>query len=90
MHAVNSQTQNIEHAEQEIKMSPLTNFARHDRLVIDVGLNPRHQLLYIGRCGHLGWSLVVFAVLPEIFKPIVVNSLLGAAVAGWDIYLTHR
>lgn len=63
-------------------MSLLTDLARHDRLVVNVGLNPRHQLLYIGRCGHLGGSLVVFAVLPKIFKPTNVNSLLGAAGAG--------
>lgn len=70
---------------EDIKREVLTNLARHDRLVVDVGLDPRHQLLYIGRCSHLGWPLVVFAVLPKIFKPMDVSSLSRSAVAGWDI-----
>jgi hypothetical protein len=41
-------------------------------------------LLYIGRCSHLGWPLVVFAVLPKILKPMDVNSLPGTAANGWD------
>lgn len=42
--------------------------AGHDGLVVDVALDPAHELLDVGRGGHLGRALVVLVVLPEILK----------------------
>lgn len=43
----------------------------HHRLVVDVALHPRHELLDVGRGRHLGGSLVRLAVLPEVLEPVV-------------------
>lgn len=43
--------------------------AGHDGLVIDASLDPGHELLDIGWCGHLGGSFEVLTVLPEILEP---------------------
>lgn len=44
--------------------------AREHRFVIDITLDPCHQMLDIFRCRHLGRSLEIIGVLPEIFEPI--------------------
>jgi hypothetical protein len=41
-----------------------TNPAREHLLVVDVALDPGHEVLDIFRCGHLGGLLVVLSVLP--------------------------
>lgn len=46
-----------------------TNAAREDRLVVNAALDPAHELLDVGRRGHLGWPLVVFRVLPQVLEP---------------------
>lgn len=38
--------------------------AGHYGLVVDAALHPGHELLDVGRGGHLGWALVVLVVLP--------------------------
>lgn len=43
---------------------------RHDRLVIDVALHPRHELLDVRRGRHLGRALIRLTVLPEVFEPV--------------------
>ena len=61
----------------KVQMLPLTkvltNLAGKHRLIVDVGLDPRHELLDVGRGRHLGRLLVVFAVLPEVLEPGVVS-----------------
>ena len=46
-----------------------TDTAGEHLLIVDVGLHPCHQVFDVLRCGHLGRSLVVLAVLPEILEP---------------------
>lgn len=46
------------------------NATGHDSLVVDAPLNPRHELLDIGWCRHLGWAFEVLIVLPEILEPV--------------------
>jgi hypothetical protein len=45
-----------------------TDTAWECRFIVNVALYPRHQVLDILGCGHLGWSLEVFRVLPEVFE----------------------
>ena len=47
--------------------------AREHLLIVDVALNPRHQVLDILWCGHLCRLLVVLAILPEVFKSEVMS-----------------
>lgn len=51
----------------------LTGPAGEHLLVVDVALHPVHQVLDVSWCRHLGWTLVVLRVLPEIFEPSQVN-----------------
>lgn len=51
----------------------LTNLAGHDGFIVDVGLNPCHQLFDVGWCSHLGRPLIILAVLPKIFEPDCVR-----------------
>lgn len=44
--------------------------AREHRFVVDITLDPYHQVLDILRCRHLGRSFEILGVLPEIFKLI--------------------
>lgn len=48
-----------------------TYATREDGLIIDIALNPAHQVFDVGWCWHLGWSLVILGILPEILKPVV-------------------
>ena len=52
------------------KMGTLTNTAWEDSFVVNVTLNPYHQMLDIGRGWHLGWSFIVLGVLPEVFESV--------------------
>lgn len=45
-----------------------TDSAGEHLLVIDVALYPAHQMLNVFWGGHLGWTLVILRVLPEVFK----------------------
>lgn len=53
----------------------LTNTARENCFVVDVALNPAHQLLDVCRRGHFRRPLVVLGVLPQILKsgPVSVS-----------------
>lgn len=42
--------------------------AGQDGLVVDVGLDPGHELLDVGGGGHLGGALVLVAVLPQVLE----------------------
>lgn len=42
--------------------------AGHDGLVVDAALHPGHELLDVGRRGHLGGALVVLVVLPQVLE----------------------
>lgn len=42
-------------------------------LVVDVALHPAHQLLDVGRGGHLGRALVGLVVLPEVLESATVR-----------------
>lgn len=46
-----------------------TDSAREHLLVVDVGLTPCHEVLDVLWRGHLGWSLEVLGVLPEVLEP---------------------
>jgi len=50
-----------------------TNPAREHLLVVDVTLDPGHQVLDIFGCGHLGGLLVVLGVLPQVFESGVMS-----------------
>lgn len=50
------------------QIGALTNTAWKDSFVVDVTLNPYHQMLDIGRGWHLGWPFEVLGVLPEVFE----------------------
>lgn len=39
-------------------------------LVVDVALDPAHELLDVGRGGHLGRALVGLVVLPEVLESV--------------------
>lgn len=63
---------------------PLTNLAGHDGFIVDVGLNPCHQLFNVGWCCHLGRPLIIFTVLPEIFKPDFVR-FTSKSCSAWGV-----
>ena len=42
--------------------------------VVDIALHPTHQVLNVSRRGHLGWSSVMFRILPEVLEPVFVSS----------------
>lgn len=44
--------------------------AREHRFVVDIALDPCHQMLDIFRCRHLGRSLEILRVLPKIFESV--------------------
>lgn len=46
-----------------------TNSAGEHLLIVDITLHPAHQMLDIFWSRHLGWSLVVLRVLPEVLEP---------------------
>ncbi len=68
------------------KKGGLTNAAGEHRFVVDIALNPCHEMLDIFGCRHLSRTLVILRVLPQILEPILYKykSHLGTAVA-----LTH-
>lgn len=43
--------------------------AGHDSLIVNTALNPSHELLDVSGCSHLGRTLKVLVVLPEILEP---------------------
>lgn len=47
-----------------------TDTAGKHRLIVNIALNPSHELLNVGRRWHLRWSLVVLRVLPQVLKLI--------------------
>lgn len=47
-----------------------TDPTRKHLLVVNVTLNPAHQVLDVVGRGHLCRSLEIFRVLPEILKPV--------------------
>ena len=71
----------------------LTNATGQNLFVVNVSLNPGHELLDVGRCGHLGRALVVLIVLPEILEPSRVSMVpvrRGRESRGWVSSLTRR
>ena len=46
-----------------------TNSTGKNSFIVDIALHPSHQLLDVGRCSHLGWTLVVLIILPQILEP---------------------
>jgi hypothetical protein len=52
-----------------------TGSAGKHLLIVNVSLDPSHEVLYVCRGGHFGWSFVVFGVLPEIFESVRVSKL---------------
>lgn len=48
----------------------LTDTARKHLLVIDVALDPGHQVFDVLGSGHFGWPFVFLRILPEILKPV--------------------
>lgn len=50
-----------------------TDSAGEDLFIVDIALHPTHQMLHVGRRRHLGRSLVMFRILPEVFEPVLVS-----------------
>ena len=46
-----------------------TNSAWEDRFVVNVALNPGHQMFDVGWRWHFGRAFVVLRILPEVFEP---------------------
>jgi hypothetical protein len=57
-----------------------TDSAGEHLLVVDVALDPGHQVLDVFRCRHLGWALVILRVLPEILESIRIVSIVQRSV----------
>lgn len=88
------------------KIDTLTNTAWEYCFVVDVTLNPHHQMFDVGRGWHLGWPFIVLRVLPEVFesvsrqhyyKPVFIGiftrlwlSSLGKTVESRTLLSTHR
>jgi hypothetical protein len=45
-----------------------TDSARKHLFIVHIALNPRHEMFNVFRGGHLGWTLEVLRVLPEILE----------------------
>lgn len=41
--------------------------------VVDIALHPTHQVFNVSRRGHLGWSSVMFRILPQVLEPVFVS-----------------
>lgn len=54
-------------------VNALTYLAWENGFVVNIGLYPRHELLNVGRGGHLGRTLIVLVVLPKIFESADVS-----------------
>lgn len=65
----------------------LTNLAWKHLFVVNVGLDPRHQLLNVGRRRHLCGLLVVVVILPEVFEPD--NSFSQKPISIQDAYFLN-
>lgn len=51
-----------------------TNPAWEDGFVINIALDPSHEMLDVCRSGHFSRSLVILRILPQIFKPASVRT----------------
>lgn len=47
-----------------------TNATGHDGLVVNTSLDPCHELLDVGWCGHFRGTFEALVVLPEILEPV--------------------
>lgn len=45
-----------------------TNSAREDCLIVNIALNPAHQVFDVCRCSHLRGAFEVLRILPEVFE----------------------
>ena len=45
-----------------------TNSAGEDSLIVNIALNPTHQMFDVCWSGHLGWAFVVLGILPQVLK----------------------
>jgi hypothetical protein len=68
----------------------LTNTAGEDLLVVDVTLDPSHQVFDVFGRGHLGGSFEVLGVLPEVFESEFVSHLSGEGTGMRPARHTHR
>jgi hypothetical protein len=51
-----------------------TNATRENRLVVNIALDPSHQLLDVCRRRHLGRSFEVLGILPQILEPDPIST----------------
>lgn len=73
---------------KEGKERGITGSAGEQLLVVNVALNPGHEMLDVCWGGHFGRSFVVFGVLPEILESFSVSTLVLMEKDGKK--LTHR
>ena len=57
------------------RLSSHTDSAGKHLLIIDVTLNPRHQMLNVFRSWHLRRPLEALRVLPEVLEPVQISKL---------------
>jgi len=50
-----------------------TYSARKHLLIIDITLNPGHEMLDVFGGRHFGWALEVLTVLPEVLESIIMS-----------------
>lgn len=74
------------HSTRTTRKRARTNSTGKNSLVVNVALHPGHQLLDVGRGSHLGWTLVVFAILPQVLKPTPLISIENVKIASPPTY----
>lgn len=45
-------------------------------LIVNVSLDPGHEMLNVCWGRHFGWPFVIFGVLPEVLEPVHIRTLL--------------
>jgi hypothetical protein len=68
----------------------LTNTAREGLFIVDIALDPSHQMFDVLRRGHFRWTLEVFGVLPEIFESEAISFILESRTALSESTHTRR
>jgi hypothetical protein len=66
----------------------ITNPARENRFIVNVALDPGHQVFDICWCWHFRGTLVVLGILPEVLEPKYVSC--GRLLIDNGLRRTHR
>lgn len=60
-----------------------TDPTREHRLVVNVSLNPSHQVFNVFRRWHFGWALEVLGILPKVFESNTLSQGLHNSTRGY-------